>query len=158
MSERKPTVTVTRGAKKAVRGEREGDEMQLPGVWDLASGMVRGVRNAWLAGLGILSVAQDASTQVFNALVEEGRSWEQRQAKRRDATARRVRTLREEGSRTVDAMEARMREEVGDALQRIGVPRRADIDELRAEVDVLVQKVERLSRSVEREKGRGEAS
>lgn len=164
MEENKPTITVTRGAKNAVEG-KEPDESSrsstgigIPGVGDVASGLTRGVRNAWLAGLGVLSVAGEASSQVFSALVEEGRSWEQTQRERTQSTAREVRGLREEGRRTVETVEEIARDEMDEMLKRMGVPRRSDLDELQAEVDELIRKVERLSHSIEEEKTRNESS
>lgn len=164
MEEKEPTITVTRGAKKAVRGEARDDSSSsstgtgLPGVSDVISGLVQGVRSTWLAGLGVLSVAGDAGSQVFDALVEEGKSWEQAQRERTESTARQVRSLREEGSRTVEAMQEMAQDEMDDLLKRLGVPRRSDLDELQAEVDELIRKVERLSRSIERERARREPS
>lgn len=160
MEEQKPTITVTRGAKKAVEGEPRKESsrstgFQLPGITDVASGVTQGARNVWLAGLGALSVAGEAGTEVFNALVKEGRSWEQTQRERTETTAEQVQSLQEEGRRTVEAMEEMAREEMDEVLARVGMPRRSDLDELQAEVGELIQKVERLSRSIERDKGRG---
>lgn len=158
MEEQKPTITVTRGAKRAVEGkppeESRSTGMEIPGVMDVASGLAQGVRSTWLAGLGVLSVAGEAGAQVFNALVEEGRSWEQKQRERTEFTARQMQNLREEGSRTVEAMEELAQEELDDLLKRMGVPRRSDLDELKSEVDDLIRKVEQMSRSIEREKDR----
>lgn len=164
MEEKEPTITVTRGAKRAVQGEepdpssRSSTGMRIPGIGDVASGVTQGVRNAWLAGLGVLSVAGEAGSQVFNALVEEGKSWEQTQRERTQSTAQQVRSLRKEGARTVEAMEEMARDEMEAMLKRMGVPRRSDFEELQAEVDELIRKVERLSRSIEREKTRTEGS
>lgn len=163
MEEDKPTITVTRGAKKAVEGEEPNESTRsatgigIPGVGDVTSGLTRGVRNAWLAGLGVLSVAGEASSQVFNALVEEGKSWEQTEREQTQSTAREVQSLREEGRRTVETVEELARDEMDEMLKRMGVPRRSDLDELQAEVDELIQKVERLSRSIEEEKVREES-
>lgn len=162
--QQKPTITVTRGAKKAVQGEepdkssRSSTGMRIPGVGEVASGVVQGVRNAWLAGLGVLSVAGEASSQVFNALVEEGKSWEQTQRERTESTARQIRSLRKEGARTAEAMEEMARDEMDLMLKRMGVPRRSDLEELQSEVDELIRKVDRLTRSIERGQTRNEAS
>lgn len=164
MEENKPTITVTRGAKRAVQGETPDDSSRsstgigLPGVGDVASGVTQGIRNAWLAGLGVLSVAGEASAQVFNALVEEGKSWEQAQRERTRSTARQVQSLREDGRRTVETVEEMARDEMDEVLKRMGVPRRSDLDELQSEVDELIRKVERLSRSIERAETPKEAS
>jgi poly(hydroxyalkanoate) granule-associated protein len=102
----------------------------------------------WLAGLGALSVAEEAGTKVFNALVEEGKSWEEQRRKQQKQTAEQVKNLQEEGTRAVEAVEARVRDEVNDALRRIGVPHRDDIDELRHQVDALSEKMDRLTDAI----------
>lgn len=160
MSNEEPTITVTRGSKKEAPERsssssedrsRSSSGLGLPGPGTLVSGVVRGVRNVWWAGLGVFAVAQNAGSQVFDALVEEGKSWEQKRRERTEATARQVRQLtKEEG--TVEAVERRVSKEVNNILQRVGVPRRSDLDELRDQVDALSEKIERLSQSVEEAK------
>jgi poly(hydroxyalkanoate) granule-associated protein len=108
----------------------------------------------WLAGLGALSVAEEAGTQVFNALVEEGKSWEQERRKQTEQTAKQVRTLTEEGTDAIEAVEERVRDEVNDVLHQMGIPRRDDIDELRDQVDALAEKMDQLADAVsEQQKG-----
>jgi len=152
MSDDSPKINVTRGKRadkekknKSSRGRSGGD---LPGAIEVASGLAESARNMWLAGLGALSVAENASTKVFNALVEEGKSWEEQRRKQQQQTAEQVKTITEEGTRVVDAVESRVREEVNDALRRIGVPQRDDIDELRHQVDALSEKMERIADAI----------
>jgi len=103
----------------------------------------------WWAGLGVVSVAGDAGSKVFDALVEEGKSWEQAQRERREQTAKRVEELTDEGTQAVEAVEARVREEVNEALHRIGVPHRDDIDELRNQVDTLAERMDQLADAID---------
>lgn len=93
-------------------------------------------------------MAEEAGSQVFDALVEEGKSWEQAQRERTEETAERVRALRKEGARAVEVAEERVRDEVRQTLRRIGVPHRDDIHELRDEIDDLSEKMDRLAEAI----------
>ena len=146
-----PNINVTRGKKKRSKktSSRAGSSgSELPGAMDVASGLARSVRNVWLAGLGALSVAEEAGTQVFNALVEEGKSWEQARRERTEMTAEQVQKLSDEGTRAVEVLEKRVRDEVDDVLHRIGVPHQNDIEELRSQVDALAEKMDRLTEAI----------
>ena len=155
MSDDKPTITVTRG-KRGTRSRKTSSSsarsqsssgLNLPGPGAVISGIVRGVRNTWWASLGLLAVARDAGSQVFEALVEEGRSWEQAQRIRRNERAKRVQKWIEERG-TVEAAEERVREEINNALHRVGVPHRDDLDDLRDQIDTLGKRVETLQAEI----------
>lgn len=146
-----PKINVTRGKrkdkeKKSKRSRSAGSE--LPGAMEVASGLAQRAREMWLAGLGALSVAEEAGSQVFNALVEQGKSWEEKRREETQKTAEQVRSLTEEGGRTVEAVEERVRNEVSEALRRIGVPHRNDVDELRDQVDALSEKLDQLAETI----------
>lgn len=158
MSDDGPTITVTRGTKdrsrhRRSRSSRAGSSASsgwgLPSPSDVVSGLVRGTRAAWWAGLGLLDVAQRAGAQVFEALVEEGTSWEQAQRERREHRARQVRQAIQE-SDAIRAAEERVQEEVNTALQRIGVPSRDDVDALKDQIEALSDRVDRLADVVRR--------
>jgi len=156
MSDNGPTITVTRGERTERSEQKESASSArsrssgwgLPGPGAVAAGMVRGVRAAWWAGLGVVGAVQDASTQVFDALVDEGRSWVQARRERTEATARRVRRMTNE-SDVVRAVEERVQADVNDILRRVGVPSRDDVEALREKVDALGARIETLSRSIE---------
>lgn len=158
MSDDKPKITVTRGkrnersnrSKKSSSAARSQSSsgLGLPGPDAIVTGAIRGAYNAWWAGLGVLAVARDVGSQVFDALVEEGKSWEQTQRKRREERAKQVRQWTEEQD-AVEAVEGRIREGVNNALRRVGVPHRDEIDELREQIDALSDRLERIAQSVE---------
>ena len=156
MSDDGPTITVTRGERTERSDPRQSASSArsrssgwgLPGPGAVASSVVRGVRAAWWAGLGVVGAAQDAGTQVFDALVEEGRSWEQARRERTEATARRVQRMTDE-PKVVQAVEERVQTDVNDILRRVGVPSRDDLEELRERVDALGARIEALARSIE---------
>lgn len=116
----------------------------------LASRAVQGARSVWLAGLGVLSVAQETGAQVFDALVEEGKSWEQERREQTRTRARQVQTLADEGAQAVEAIEKRARAGIDGALRRVGVPRRQDLNELRGRVNALAEQLDRLADAVEK--------
>jgi poly(hydroxyalkanoate) granule-associated protein len=155
MSNDKPKITVTRGKrtersnrrKTSSAANRSSSGLGLPGPADVVTGVIRGARSAWWAGLGVFAVARDVGSKVFEALVEEGKSWEQVQRKRREETVQRVQTLAEE-SDAVEAVEERIRNEVNAALRRVGVPDRDEVDALREQIDTLGDKIERLQDAV----------
>ena len=152
--EKKPTINVTRGRNKE-RGKsaREATpNADGPDLMGLAAQVVQGARSIWLAGLGVLAVAQETGAQVFDALVDEGKSWEQARREQTETRRRQVKTLADEGAKAVEAVEERVRDEVDEALRRVGVPRRKDLDDLRGRVNDLAQKLDRLSKAVETER------
>jgi poly(hydroxyalkanoate) granule-associated protein len=156
-----PKINVTRGKKKRSNKKKSSRKKsagsELPGAMEVASGLARRARNMWLAGLGALSVAEEASSQVFNALVEEGKSWEQERRKKTERTAQQVRSITEEGTQAVEAVEQRVRDEVNDALKQIGVPHRDDVQELRDQVDALSEKMDALADAVAEKRNRDDA-
>lgn len=155
MSDDGPTINVTRGSNRERRERtessggpsRSASGLGLPGPGALVSGAIRGVRNAWWAGLGAFAVARDAGSQVFDALVAEGKSWEQARRERTEARAQEVQRLTDEEA-TVEAIEDRMRAEVNDVLQRVGVPNRDEVDDLRVRIDALSERVEHLQNAL----------
>lgn len=147
-----PKINVTRGTRsdRSTKSSRAGaSESSVPGPMEVASGLARSVQNLWWAGLGALSVAEEAGTQVFDALVEEGKSWERAQREQTTQTAEQVEALADEGAQAVEAVEAQVRDEVNDALRRLGVPRRDDVDALREQVDALSEKLDRLAEALD---------
>jgi poly(hydroxyalkanoate) granule-associated protein len=156
-----PKINVTRGKKKRSNKKKSSRKKSagsdLPGAMEMASGLARRVRNMWLAGLGALSVAEEAGTQVFNALVEEGKSWEQERRKKTQQTAQQVQSITEEGTQAVEAVEQRVRTEVNDALKQIGVPHRDDVQELRDQVDALAEKMDALADAIEEKQNSDDA-
>jgi poly(hydroxyalkanoate) granule-associated protein len=173
MSDDKPTINVTRGRRNKRNGTKSGHRRSrpegdtagsaagdssslLPSLSDVTAAVTQGVQTVWWAGLGTLSMAEDAGTQVFNALVEEGRSWEKARRERTREAARRVQQLGRGGVDAAEALEERVRQEVDEVLQRVGVPNRDDIDDLRGQVDALSQRIDRLATALEQQQSEGD--
>lgn len=146
-----PIISVTRGQRE---GRGRSSEAGPTSSWldptRLASGVLQGARSLWWAGLGVLSVAGETGTQLFEALVEEGKSWEQHRRRQTRARAEQVQVMAEEKSDFGEVVEERVQQEVGDVLGRLGVPRRRDLDALRGRVNDLAVRIERLADLVDR--------
>ena len=156
--DRKPTISVTRGTRsdRTTKSDRTAASgLSVPGPIDAVTGLARSAQRLWWAGLGVLSVAQEASTQVFDALVEEGKTWEQARRERPPKTVERVERVTEESVRAVEAVEKRVRDEVHATLRRLGVPRRRDVDALHEQIDALSDKLDRLADAID--EGRDDA-
>jgi len=145
-SDGSPSINVTRG-RNTTRG-KSGRAASSPSIvtdaTTLVSTVARTARQTWLAGLGVLSVAEEAGGKVFDALVEEGKSWEQARREQRAARARQVQTVAEYAGGVVEAVEERMRDGVNDVLHRLGAPHRDDVKALRNRVEALSEKLDRL--------------
>jgi poly(hydroxyalkanoate) granule-associated protein len=159
MSDNKPTINVTRGSRgkkngrsKKKRQSTSNPSGSLPSAMDVAQSVAETTRRFWLAGLGAISMAEETGTNVFNALVEEGKSWEQARRERTEAATKQLRRIASEGAETAGAIEERVRDEIDGALERVGVPNRDDIDDLRGQVDDLGKKVDRLAEMLREER------
>lgn len=148
-ADKEPTINVTRG-KRQQRANTSSDRQSsaFPGPFELVSNAVQSVRSLWWAGLGAISVVEDAGSTVFEALVEEGKSWEEAQRARSEETARHVEELSKEGVRAVEAVEERVRDGVNETLHRAGIPHRDDVNELRDQIDTLAERMDRLSEAL----------
>lgn len=99
----------------------------------------------WLAGLGAFAKAQDEGTRLFDALVKEGMSLEQKTRKiatgkaeeLRGAVETTVGQVRERATDTWDKLEKVFEDRVQRALGRLGVPGRDELQDLIDRVDQL---------------------
>lgn len=95
----------------------------------------------WLAGLGALSLAEDESGKLFNALVKRGTKYEETAADRVDELKSRL-DVRKAASNTVDRLGDTLDEGVNEVLHRLGLPTKKEIDGLN-------KRVERLTKAIE---------
>ena len=113
----------------------------------------------WLAGLGALVRAQREGPKLFESLVEEGGSVEERQrtnAQRlvkgawkdlRETLDTRAAEVRSKAGETIDNLEAIFQSRVQKALQQLGMPTSKEINALSRKVNELNQSVHALTRS-----------
>jgi poly(hydroxyalkanoate) granule-associated protein len=109
-------------------------------------------QHIWLAGMGAFNRAQEEGTKLFETLVKEGSTLEQKTRRLatgkvdavRDAVENRVGAVKERASDTWDRLEKVFEDRVQRALTRLGVPGRDDLQSLIARVDTLNAELRKL--------------
>lgn len=96
-------------------------------------------RNLWLASIGAIVEADDASQKLFDRLVERGRPFDERQRKTVEAIADRANgAMREAGKLFQDTVEYESKQ----VLKKIGVLTRDDLRTLSARLDILSRQID----------------
>ena len=115
--------------------------------------IVESAQHIWLAGLGAFAKAQDEGTRLFEALVREGVSLEQKTRKltagkadeARGAVEAAVGQVKERSQETWDKLERVFENRVSRALNRLGVPGSTELKGLTARVEELAREVHKLN-------------
>ncbi len=118
----------------------------------LAAAVRASAQQIWLAGLGAFAKAQEEGTKVFEVLVKEGRDIQKRtramtEEKLGEVTGKVSKVagdLSKQATDSWDRLEQVFEERVARALNRLGVPTNADIQELIAQVEALNASVQAL--------------
>jgi poly(hydroxyalkanoate) granule-associated protein len=97
-------------------------------------------RNVLLAGVGVVTLAQDEAEKFVNRLVERGELAE------RDGRSL-LDDLKERRRRNVRRTEERLDQRLEDLLNKLNVPSKSDIDALSAKLNELTQKIDKLSQA-----------
>jgi poly(hydroxyalkanoate) granule-associated protein len=113
--------------------------------------IMESAQQIWLAGLGAFSKAQGEGGKLFETLLKEGSSLEQKTRKIATGTVGEVRgavetgvsQVRERTQETWDKLEQVFENRVSRALGKLGIPGRKELDDL-------VKRVEELNREVKR--------
>lgn len=116
---------------------------------DKAKTLIDSAQQIWMAGLGAFGRAQEEGGKLFEGLVREGATLEQKTRRfatgkvdvARDAVENTVAQVKERASDTWDRLEKVFEDRVSRALGKLGVPGR---DEMQA----LITRVEDLNRAV----------
>ncbi|MES1243936.1 MAG: phasin family protein [Acidobacteriota bacterium] len=96
-------------------------------------------RSLWLASLGAILEADEASTKLIDRLVERGRPLDERHRKTAEAFADRANgAMREAGKLFQDTVEYESRQ----VLRKIGVLTREDLRTLSARLDILSKQID----------------
>ena len=95
----------------------------------------------YLAGLGALSLAEDESGKLFKALIKRGKTFEVTTKDRANALKAKL-DLRKTAVDAIDKIGDTVDEGVTDALHRLGLP-------TKKEIDSLTKRVERLTKAIE---------
>jgi len=110
-------------------------------IQKIQDGLMASTRKVWLAGLGALSAVENESTQLFDQLVERGKSVE---SKGKKQAAKAKKGL----ENTTDELTVKLDGQVSDVLRRMGVPSQNQVQELTLRVEQLTDKVDQLSTPV----------
>jgi poly(hydroxyalkanoate) granule-associated protein len=101
--------------------------------------LVNAGRNLWLASLGAIVEADQASTRLIDRLVERGRPLDERQRKTVEAfTDRANGAMREAGKLFQDTVEYECKQ----VLRKVGVLTRDDLRTLGARLDILSKQID----------------
>lgn len=114
--------------------------------------IMESAQSIWLAGLGAFGKAQEEGSRLFDSLIKEGASLEQKTRKiatgkaedLRDAVEGSVNQMRERTQETWDRLEQVFEDRVSRALSKLGVPGRKELDELLQRIDELNARVRKL--------------
>lgn len=137
--------------KKKTAPAAEQDHLQAQ-AQRLSKNLSESAQQVWLAGVGAFGRAQAEGGKLFETLVKEGLSLEQKTRKLaggrvdavRDAMEQTVGQARERATDTWDRLEKVFEDRVQRALRRLEVPSREDLSALLDRVDDLNAELRRL--------------
>lgn len=111
---------------------------------DVGKELRESAHRIWLAGLGAVAMAEEEGTKLLTTLVDKGEEFESRGRKQFDRVLRRVDDAKGKAESTWDKVEDAVDHKVADALKRLGVPTRTEINKLTKRVEELTRKVDQL--------------
>lgn len=122
---------------------------------NLGKSIMDSAQQIWLAGLGAFAKAQEEGTKLFDTLVREGVSLEQKTRKLalgkadsvRDAVETGVSQVKERTQETWDKLEKVFEDRVSRAMGKLGVPGRKELNEIAERVEELSREVRKLKPS-----------
>jgi len=127
-------------------------QSRLEELEGLPQGILDSSRHIWLAGLGAFSRAQAEGMKMFETLVEQGRSLENKTrraatetaAAAAGAAAQKAKEVHAMAGGTWDKLEQVFEDRVARALSRLGVHTHSDVERLAERVDALSEAVNAL--------------
>ena len=111
---------------------------------DVTKELRESAHKIWLAGLGAVATAEEEGSKLFSSLVKKGEKYETKGRKEFDKVLRRVDDAKGKAGSTWGKVEDTLDKKVGDALKRMGVPTRSEINKLTKRVEELTLKVDQL--------------
>jgi poly(hydroxyalkanoate) granule-associated protein len=120
---------------------------------NLGKSIMDSAQQIWLAGLGAFAKAQEEGTRLFDTLVREGVSLEQKTRKLamgkadevRGAVETGVSQVKERTQETWDKLEKVFEDRVSRSLGKLGVPGRKELNEIAARVEELSREIRKLN-------------
>jgi poly(hydroxyalkanoate) granule-associated protein len=101
-------------------------------------------RKVMLAGLGVVTLAQEELTEVFNNLVQRGTTTEQ---KTREMVNKQMENRQKEAKKAAKRVEKEVEDRFENVLHWMNVPSKNDIEKLSRKVSTLTKKVNDLSKA-----------
>ncbi|HYH83146.1 MAG TPA: phasin family protein [Longimicrobium sp.] len=124
---------------------------------EIVDGVSTAGRDVWLAGLGALATVEEQGSALYDSLVKQGETLvargetvEQRGKARFDELKTDVDARREA---VVEKVETTVVDPMVDALQKLGVPTRGEVQKLSGQVESLTERVNLLIAKLERSHG-----
>jgi len=119
--------------------------------------LIDALRHVWWAGLGLAAVAGEQTGRVFDALVERGKQVEpsvveqgkkagQEVSEAVNDVGEKLKAFIDKVGRSAGAAEAAMDERAAAALERLGFPKKEDLDALTAKIDALTARLEEMQK------------
>ena len=138
--------------------EATDNRMKALSETKIAQDVKKYTNQIWLAGLGAFSKADGEGNKYFDALVSAGKDIEGRG---REGVLRQVEfannrvvdvknDVRQRANDTWDKVERVFDERVSNALTRLGIPSKADVEVLQAQIDELKTNIETLVAAAEK--------
>jgi len=96
----------------------------------------------WLAGLGVYASSESSDSKEFEAFVEKGRRFEEKNASRNASSDSKLNELKSRANQTLDRIERAFDMRVSSALKRLGISQKTDLDRLNDKIDTLTVALE----------------
>lgn len=115
---------------------------------EIADGAATRGRDVWLAGLGALATVETEGTAFFQTLVKQGETLVERGEEMEKRGKARLDELKADAAEkredVVEKVEANVVDPVVEALKKLGVPTRGEVQKLSAQVESLTERVNLL--------------
>ena len=114
-------------------------------------------RDVWLAGLGALATVEEQGTALYDSLVKQGSQLVERgetvEAKGKTRLDELKTDVQARGGAVVEKVETTVTDPMVDALRKLGVPTRGEVQKLSTQVESLTERVNLLIAKLERSHG-----
>lgn len=125
---------------------------------EIADGVTTRGRDVWLAGLGALATVEEEGTAFYQNLVKQGEKLVERgeklEGRGKAAIGELKEDLDERREAVVDTVETKVVDPMVDALRKLGVPTRGEVEKLSGQVESLTERVNLLIAKLERPHGK----
>lgn len=140
-------------SKPKLKAKAKGKSAPKSADSNLGKSIMESAQQIWLAGLGAFAKAQEEGTRLFDTLVREGVSLEQKTRKLalgkadevRGAVETGVSQVKERTQETWDKLEKVFEDRVSRALGKLGVPGRKELNEIASRVEALSREIRKLN-------------